>query len=120
MEMSISKEVLSSLEEYGFTETLLGDGKGSKRQYRNSSGLHVREYYDKFVVHEDTVDPRVDPIGHLIKDSPETLIAFGSAVFLSQNEGGFRSIGNNSFSPLRFILSFLFMNKIFGLLKGLL
>ena len=120
MEISISKEVLTSLEEYGFTETLLGDGKGSMRQYRNSSGLHVREYRDKFVVHEDVVDPRVDPIGHLIKDSPETIFAFGSAIFLSQNGRSLRRGRNNSFSPSRFILSFLLMNKLFGSLKRLL
>ena len=122
MEISISKEVLPSLEEYGFAETLLGDARGSIRQYRNSSGLHVREYRDKFVVHEDKVDPRVDPIGHLIRDSPETLFAFGGAFLLSQNKrnASSGSIGRSSFSSLVFILSFLSLNKILGVLKRLL
>jgi len=122
MEISISKEVLLSLEEYGFTETLLGDAKGSVRQYRNSSGLHVREYYDKFVVHEDKVDPRVDPIGHLIRDSPETLFALGSAFLLSQAETCVSSKSSRyaSINPFVFILSFLSLSKILGLLKRLL
>ena len=119
MEISISKEVLPSLEGYGFTETLLGDGRGSTRQYRNSSGLHVREYDEKFVVHEDKVDPRVDPIGHMLKDSPETLFAFGAAFLLSQNKGSAsaKSSKSSSFNPLAFILAFIATNKIFGILK---
>ena len=119
MEISISKEVLPSLEENGFTETLLGDARGSIRQYRNSGGLHVLEYHDKFVVHEDEVDPRVDPVGHLIKDSPETLFALGAAYLLSQSHNGVSSKSSRyvSFSPLVFILSFLSLNRILGLIK---
>jgi hypothetical protein len=121
MEISISKEVLPSVEEYGFAETLLGDSRRSARQYRNSSGLHIREYRDRFVVHEDRVDPRIDPIGHLIKDSPETLLAFGAAVFLSRNNtnADVGSTEHNSFSLSNFFLSFLLLNKIFGALKRL-
>ena len=120
MEISISKEVLPSLEEYGFAETLLGDAKGSVRQYRNSSGLHVREYHDKFVVHEDKVDPRVDPIGHLIRVSPETLFALGSAFHLSRAETGVSSKSRRYVSINVFILSFLSLSKILGILKRLL
>lgn len=121
MEISISKDVLPSLEEYGFRETVIGDRKGSSRQYRNPSGLHAREYHDKFVIHRDKVDPRVDPKGHLVKDSPEALLAFGAAFFLSQHKNTPRSKSNNhnSFSPLGFVLAFLSLNKIFGIIKRL-
>ena len=122
MEISISKDVLPSLEIYGFTETILGDRKGSTKQYRSSSDLHVREYHDKFVVHEDKVDPRIDPIGHLMKDSPETLIAFGAALLLSQNKRCFSSTQGkySSFNPMVFVLSLLTLNKLLGILKKLL
>ena len=122
MEVSISKDVLPSLEGYGFTETILGDKKGSTKQYRNSGGLHIREYQDKFVVHEDKVDPRVDPIGHLMKDSPETLVAFGAAFLLSENKRCSNSTQGkySSFNPVVFILSLLSLNKLLGILKKLL
>ena len=46
----------------------LGDKKGALKQYRKGN-LHIREYKDKLTVHLDKVDPREDPIGHLIQDS---------------------------------------------------
>jgi hypothetical protein len=122
MEISISKEVLPSIEECGFTETILGDGRGSIRQYRNSTGLHVREYRAKFIVHKDKADPRVDPIGHLVKDSPETLFAFGSSFLFSQGDRVTQSKPRerSTFNPVVFILSFLLLNRIFGVIKKLL
>jgi len=120
MEISIAKDVLPSLEIYGITETILGDRKGSTKQYRSSSGLHIREFHDKFVVHEDKADPRIDPIGHLMKDSPQTLIAFGAAFLLSQDKRCSNSTQYNSFNPMVFILSMLSLNKLLGILKKLL
>jgi hypothetical protein len=119
MEISISKEILPSLEGYGFTETVLGDPKGSRRRYRNSTGLHVREYHDRFMVHEDNIDPRVDPIGHLVKDSPETLLALGTAFVFSRNRmsASTRPNGKGSFSPLIFFLSFVSIKKLLGVIK---
>jgi len=49
--------------------TILGEKKGSKRQYRLGN-LHVREYADHYKVHEDKVDPRRDPLGHILIDVP--------------------------------------------------
>jgi len=115
----VSKEVLSSLEGFGFVETLLGDPKGCLRQYRKGNGLHVREYEEHFEIHEDQVDPRVDPLGHLIRDSPETLAAFGTAALFAsseKNKSGFPSLGG----PLSFLLIFLSLNKILRRLKWLL
>ena len=49
----------------GAEETKLGDKKGAIRQYRKGN-LHIREYELKFTVHSDRVDPRKDPLGHLL------------------------------------------------------
>ncbi|CAD7767123.1 MAG: hypothetical protein DNFNHJIP_00530 [Candidatus Argoarchaeum ethanivorans] len=68
----------------GCRETLLGDPNGSHKQYRcdqNDQNIHILEYDDRYEVHKDRVDPRKDPLGHLISDSPETLTALGVAIF---------------------------------------
>ena len=57
----------------GAEETKLGDKKGALKQYRKGN-LHIREYADRFTVHTDKVDPRTDPMGHLIHDAQEVLI----------------------------------------------
>lgn len=63
----------------GAQETWLGSPKGSLKQYR-AGRLHIREYPDCFEVHEDEVDPRQDPIGHLIKDAPVYLAGFSALI----------------------------------------
>ena len=60
-------------------ETVLGDKRGAKKQYRYGN-LHIREYDDKYTVHMDKIDPRKDPLGHLIHDAPEVLIGIASAL----------------------------------------
>ena len=62
----------------GAEETKLGDKKGALKQYRKGN-LHIREYKDKFTVHADKVDPRTDPLGHLIHDAQEVLIGLAGA-----------------------------------------
>ena len=62
----------------GAEETKLGDKKGALKQYRKGN-LHIREYADKFTVHTDKVDPRTDPMGHLIHDAQEVLIGLAGA-----------------------------------------
>jgi hypothetical protein len=114
----VSKEVLPSLEGFGLVETALGDPEGSLRQYRNANGLHVREYQNYFEIHEDKVDPREDPFGHLIHDSPETLVAFGAASILSSAAS--RKRGSVSIvGPLSFLLIFFSLNNILRKLKWL-
>ena len=61
-------------------ETLLGKKNGAYKQYRYGN-LHIREYNDKFLVHTDRIDPRTDPIGHLVHDAPEVLIGLACAIF---------------------------------------
>jgi NhaP-type Na+/H+ or K+/H+ antiporter len=46
--------------------------------------LHIREYDDKFTVHLDKVDPRKNPLGHLLVDAPEVLVGLAGAAI-----GGF-------------------------------
>jgi hypothetical protein len=62
----------------GAEETKLGDKKGALKQYRKGN-LHIREYKDKLTVHLDKVDPREDPLGHLIQDAQEVLIGLAGA-----------------------------------------
>lgn len=71
-EIAVPKE----LREFMLTraeETALGQKNGAKKQFRYGN-LHIREYDDKFLVHTDKVDPRKDPIGHLVYDAPEVLV----------------------------------------------
>ncbi|MFB5610946.1 MAG: hypothetical protein ACE5R3_01350 [Nitrosopumilaceae archaeon] len=60
--------------------TELGQKNGADKQYRLGN-LHIREYDDKFLVHTDRVDPRNDPLGHLIFDAPEVLVGLACAAF---------------------------------------
>ena len=62
----------------GADETKLGDKKGALKQYRKGT-IHIREYADKLTVHADKVDPRTDPLGHLIHDAQEVLIGLAGA-----------------------------------------
>ena len=60
--------------------TELGQKNGANNQYRYGN-LHIREYDDRFLVHTDKVDPRKDPLGHLIHDAPEVLVGLACAAF---------------------------------------
>ena len=64
----------------GAEETSLGQKNGAKKQYRYGN-LHIREYDDKFLVHTDKIDPRKDPLGHLLFDAPEVLVGLAFALF---------------------------------------
>ena len=69
-----------------FEETPLGDFKGALRQFRGPYGSHVHEYKDYWVFHRDKIDPRYDPIGHLIQDAPHVLgiaALLGLGIFLT-------------------------------------
>lgn len=59
-------------------ETFLGAPQGQRRQYRYGL-LHIREYGGEFRVHTDRVDPRRDPLGHLVRDAPEVLVGIAVA-----------------------------------------
>jgi len=78
-EIEVPKELREFMLEKA-EETILGQKNGAYKQYRYGN-LHIREYDDKFLVHTDRVDPRKDPVGHLIHDAPEVLVGLACAVF---------------------------------------
>jgi hypothetical protein len=77
-EIEIPKEVRHYMLEEA-EETVLGQKNGAKKQYRYGN-LHIREYDDKYLVHMDKIDPRQDPLGHLVHDAPEILIGVASGI----------------------------------------
>jgi hypothetical protein len=79
----VPKSVRPTIE---YEETLLGNKKGAKRQFRYKN-LHIREYGDYYTVHMDKVDPRKDPFGHLLIDAPEFLVGLMSAISMGKLVG---------------------------------
>ena len=92
-EIEVPKELREFMLE-GVEETFLGQRNGADKQYRYGN-LHIREYPDKFLVHTDKIDPRKDPIGHLVYDAPEVLIGLASAIF-GGSQIAKKLINNNS------------------------
>ncbi|RMW34457.1 MAG: hypothetical protein EA443_05265 [Nitrosopumilus sp.] len=93
-------EVPKELREFmidGAEETILGQTNGALKQYRYGN-LHIREYEDKFLVHTDKIDPRKDPIGHLVYDAPEVLIGLACAIFGGSKVA--KSVFNNNSKKL--------------------
>lgn len=78
-EIEVPKELREFMLEKA-EETILGQKNGAYKQYRYGN-LHIREYDNKFLLHSDKVDPRKDPIGHLVYDAPEILIGLAFAIF---------------------------------------
>lgn len=68
---TVSKVLLAKLPEC--FERSIGEPKGEVRQYRGNFGMHAHEYKEYLVVHRDEIDPRHDPLGHLIRDAPHWL-----------------------------------------------
>jgi len=78
-EIEVPKELREFMLEKA-EETILGQKNGAEKQYRYGN-LHIREYNDKFLVHTDRVDPRENPVGHLVNDAPEVLVGLACAAF---------------------------------------
>jgi hypothetical protein len=78
-EIEVPKELREFMLE-GAEETFLGQKNGANKQYRYGN-LHIREYDEKFLLHTDKIDPRKDPIGHLVHDAPEVLVGLACAIF---------------------------------------
>ncbi|MCE2497846.1 MAG: hypothetical protein J4F28_02410 [Nitrosopumilaceae archaeon] len=96
-EVRVPKEAREFVPDWA-EETVLGEPQGSRRQYRYGN-LHIREYDDCYTVHADRVDPRRDPLGHLIRDAPEVLIGAGCGLAAGALAYAVsRSIGGNSSS----------------------
>jgi len=100
-------EVPKELREFMFEEaeeTILGQKNGALKQYRYGN-LHIREYDDKFLVHTDKVDPRVNPLGHLVYDAPEVLIGIACGIFTGVNTAKKFSKNNSKKISLASILA---------------
>ena len=78
-EIEVPKELREFMLEKA-EETILGQSNGAYKQYRYGN-LHIREYPDKFLVHTDRIDPRENPLGHLVSDAPEVLIGLACGLF---------------------------------------
>lgn len=76
-EIEVPKEIRPFMLEEA-EETKLGQKKDSNKQYRYGN-LHIREYDDKYLLHTDKVDPRENPLGHLLFDAPEVLVGLATA-----------------------------------------
>ena len=78
----VSKSIRPIIE---YPETVLGSKRGAKRQFRYGN-LHIREYDEYYTTHMDKIDPRDDPLGHLMIDAPEYLIGLFCAVSIAKHE----------------------------------
>ena len=98
-------------------ETSLGQKNGAKKQYRYGN-LHIREYDDKFLVHMDKVDPRENPLEHLVLDSPEILIGLASAAIGGGKVASYiyKNQKNSIFVKQSSIISGLVASLVFGYL----
>ena len=70
----------------GLQETALGSKKGAARQYRHGN-LHIRDYDSHYTVHMDRIDPRKNPLGHLLVDAPEYVIGAAAAALVGRHVG---------------------------------
>ncbi len=62
--------------------SMLGEKRGSIKQYRRGK-LHIREYDTYYSVHYDKVDPRDDPLGHIMLDASKYFPGVMMLSFLS-------------------------------------
>ena len=102
-EIEVPKELREFMLEEA-EETILGQKNGAQKQYRYGN-LHIREYDDKFLVHIDKIDPRVNPLGHLVHDAPEVLIGLACGIFTGINSAKNFSKNNSKKISLANVLS---------------
>ena len=93
-EIEVPKELREFMLEKA-EETFLGQKNGAHKQYRYGN-LHIREYGDKFLVHTDKIDPRNDPIGHLVQDAPEILVGLACSILTGSQIS--KKISNKKYS----------------------
>ena len=98
-------------------ETPLGHKNGAKKQYRYGN-LHIREYENKYLVHNDKIDPRKNPIGHLVHDAPEVLIGLASAAIGGEKIASYiyKNQKNSTFAKQTSILSGIIASFVLGYL----
>ena len=111
-EIEVPKDVREFMLEEA-EETILGQKNGAEKQYRYGN-LHIREYNDKFLVHTDKIDPRINPIGHLVYDAPEVLIGIACGIFTGVNTARKFSNKNSKKISLANILTSSLMSGYLG------
>ena len=123
-DISFSKSVLPELPPE-YRESGLGDPRGGRRQFRTDEGMHAREYDDRFLIHKDHFHPGKNPIGHLVRDSPESLAALGISLYFNRR-GQRKSLNRGTRSgPVKvsqpslfsLVLMFLSFNSILRRIK---
>jgi hypothetical protein len=67
-------------------ETIIGDKRGAKKQYRYGN-LHIREYDSYYAVHMDRIDPMKNPLGHLLVDAPEYIAGAAAGALVARRVG---------------------------------
>ncbi|MGY5882003.1 MAG: hypothetical protein RTV31_17295 [Candidatus Thorarchaeota archaeon] len=88
-EIRIPKSKMPTLsKEFQEISDLLGDKKGSIRQFRGPNNIHVLEYKDYWAVHWDWGDPRrIDgALVHIFADAPEVGLALIAATIAGKNK----------------------------------
>ncbi len=74
----------------GFEESI-GEPENQIRDMRmrinGTECMHVKEYDEYYNVHRDRVDPKYDPLGHLMYDSPEVIAAIGAGIISGYGAG---------------------------------
>jgi len=99
-----------------YKETCLGSKKGATKQFRYGN-LHIREYDDHYAVHLDKVNPKIDPLGHLLIDAPQYLIGVLSALIVGERVGS--SVYNHRITKGKNHIASLQEGMISGLVAGL-
>ena len=99
-----------------YEETCLGSKKGATKQFRYGN-LHIREYNDHYAVHLDKVNPKIDPLGHLLIDAPQYLIGALTALIVGERVGS--SVYNHSIAKGKNHIASMQEGAIAGLLSGL-
>lgn len=84
VDLQIAKDAVTNPRTEGFVGHT-GDPRGQyadlRRPLPDGTGLHVKEYADRFDVHWDKVDPTQNFLGHLVADAPHWFLFGGFAAF---------------------------------------
>jgi len=79
-DLHVAKDAVPSPASAGFV-LHVGDPRGQRADYRrpfpDGTGVHVKEFSDRYEVHWDEVDPTEDFLGHVLADAPHWLLFGG-------------------------------------------
>lgn len=58
-----------------------------RKRINGTESMHIKEYEDHYTVHRDRVDPKYDPMAHLLVDSPELPIGVAVGIYSGYKVG---------------------------------